>query len=357
MRTDSPSKPVTLQDVARATGISLATASLAMNGKGRVAAATREAVLETARELGFEADTLAQRLATGRCHKTIALFSLQLDNGTGVRKLQHIQELLAGRGYDLPIFASSYGMAREVKQQTALLSTMLRQRPRAVLCSTFDLQLEALPPLQQYQNDGGRLVCYDAPTALGCDKVVFDRAASTYQAARHLLELGHRKIAFLCSTGEHPGGPRLEGFERALTESGVAVHQEWLWGSRMSASYTGGAEELGAHLAQRFLRLKERPTAVCLENDYSAVAFAAELQRAGVRVPDEVSVVGDNDDPIARYGPLPLTTVTQPVAVIARHVVELLQSRLAGYEGAPRRIELHGELVVRQSAAPPQRTN
>jgi LacI family transcriptional regulator len=90
-----------------------------------------------------------------------------------------------------------------------------------------------------------------------------------------------------------------------------------------------------------------------MANDYAAVAFMATLWQNGVRVPDEVSVVGHNDDSIAPFGVVPLTTMSNPIAEIADHVVEMLQSRLVqDFAGAPRRQIVRGNLIPRRSTAP-----
>jgi DNA-binding LacI/PurR family transcriptional regulator len=125
------------------------------------------------------------------------------------------------------------------------------------------------------------------------------------------------------------------------------VREEWLWAN---CCY----EEAGARLAEKFLKLKERPTAICIINDVTASTFVTQLHRAGVRVPQDVSVVGYDDTPAARYALVPLTTVSHPVEGIARPIIEMLLSRLDGsYNGAPRCVHVKGELIVRESTAAP----
>ena len=164
----------------------------------------------------------------------------------------------------------------------------------------------------------------------------------TYEAARHLLELGRRRIGFY-TNGGLPGGSRLTGFRRALAEFGAPLREQWL--------FSGYHEDGGARTALAFLNLAERPTGLCMVNDYAATAFIGTAQRAGIRVPEDVSVVSHADMPIARHGATPLTTMTHPVEIIVRHVVELLASRLENrHADPPREIVVRGELVRRQSA-------
>jgi DNA-binding LacI/PurR family transcriptional regulator len=113
--------------------------------------------------------------------------------------------------------------------------------------------------------------------------------------------------------------------------------------------------EGGRRLAAEYLKLREKPTGMCVTNEAAAAIFILEMQRAGVQVPRDLSVVSHDDTPIAQCCAVPLTTVSHPVNAIAGHVVKMLCSRLDGsYDGAPRTVVVRGELVPRQSAAPPE---
>jgi DNA-binding LacI/PurR family transcriptional regulator len=191
-------------------------------------------------------------------------------------------------------------------------------------------------------------VCYGYGDAapIECDQVLFDEEHSTYIAARHLLELGHREIGLFNVGQRRPATETLSGFEKALQEFGAALHDEWLFSNEGILRY----EEEGVLLAERFLQLEKRPTAMCVANDYAATAFVSTLVRNGVQVPLDLSVVGDDDDPIAPHGVVPLTTVSRQVEPVAAQVVKMLEERLQGnYAGAPRRVMIRGELIERQS--------
>lgn len=343
------SKSVTLADVAREAGISKATASLALKGDPRTAARTRQAVLQAARKLRYEPNLLAQNWSKGRSYSTIGLFAPGLDLGVRTEKLQTIQGLLSERGFDVPVYVYGIPIRPKRSDQAALMSTVRRQKPRAVICNAAnDLQPETLRELVRYREEGGLLLSYDDPLALDCDQVLFDREDNTYQAARHLLELGHRRMAFCLHGYNALQHPRLAGFRRALGEFGLETREDWIFSEI-------GYEAAGAKLAARFLDLADRPTGICIVNDLAAATFVNEVQRAGLRVPEDVSVVGHDDTPAARYCAVPLTTVSHPATEIAHAVVDLLTTRLEGSsEPETQRIVLQGALVRRASAAPPQ---
>ncbi len=340
----TPSRRITIRDVALAAGVDKATVSYALSGKRQVGVKTREAVLRAAQELGYRPNPHAQRLSNGGCAKTIGLFSLGLDLGVATHKIQIIQHLLSQQGFDVPLYAyGAYGAGENVNQ-AELMRTLCMQVPRAIVCVTTGLQAEAIEELEAYRQQGGVVVCYDHPTAVACDQVIFDREDNTYQAAKHLLELGHRDIGYYAHGPQRPDDPRLVGFCRALEEWGVAINQQWF--------FAGGLYgEGGVQLARQFLQLDSRPTGMCITNETTAAMFIHEAQNAGLRVPQDVSVVSHDNLPIAQCCAVPLTTVTHPVEEIASQVVNLLSSQLSGeYEGPPRQIVVRGTLVQRQSA-------
>jgi LacI family transcriptional regulator len=138
-----------------------------------------------------------------------------------------------------------------------------------------------------------------------------------------------------------------------LAEYNLTTNEDWIFGSYGNEEF----EDDGVRMAAHFLNMKKRPTAVCIVNDYAAIAFIAELQRAGVRVPQDVSVVGHDDRPISRYCNVPLTSVSHPVETIAQSVVDLLLERINGDSQAKCRTKIiQSELVVRDSTCPPLTT-
>lgn len=342
-------KPVRLQDVADASGISLATASLAMSGKGRVSEATKRRVRRLAWQMGFEANPSAQGLAAGQRSKQISIFTRDLDLGVATRKLQILQGMFLEKGYNASIHSCGYFKGEQPGGYVGLFRELRRQRPLAIIChNTHHFDQKMLDEVERYAASGGHLVTFDLPSILECDQVVFDRTDSADQAVTHLLQLGHREIGF-AMPGIFRDSIRTEGVVRALKRVGLRLQPEYLFDSEVGLS----TEVTGESLAQSFLQSKSRPTAICIPDDTVAVSFIATLYRQGIRVPQDLSVVGHDDLPIAPHNFIPLSTVSQPLESIARETVNLLMSRVDGsYEGPPRTIRLCGELIPRESTAP-----
>jgi len=342
-------RPVRLQDVADAAGTSLATASLAMNGKGRVSPATQQRVLRIARRMGFEAHPSAQLLATGHRSAHVGIFTRDLDLGVVTKKLQLLQGILFEKGFNASIYSGGDDRGGRVADHAGLLRDLRRQRPLAIIChNTQYFDEEMLREIEIYAANGGHVVTFDFASVLPCDQVIFDRADSADQAVTFLLEQGHRKIGF-AMPGIHRDNVRIEGLRKAFGRFGLEAREEFFFDCAVEAS----SEKLGEFLAWQFLQRPQRPSALCIPDDVAAASFIAALYRQGVRVPQDVSVVSHDDLPIAAHHFIPITTIAQPLETIARETAELLLSRVQeGYDGPPRTVRLRGKLVVRQSTAP-----
>jgi LacI family transcriptional regulator len=339
----------TLQDVARALQLSESTVSLAMSGKGRVSPQTRERVRQAARDLCFQPNPAGQQLAIGHRNETVALFALNLDLGVVTQKLQSLQNVFGRQGFSTPIYVCGHPEYGKTVDQAEVVRNLRLLRPRAIVCNNSGLDRQALDELSRFIDEGGTVVCYDDVAEIDCDQVVFDREHNTYVVMRHLLELGHRNIGFYLGAVDrlYPK-TRLRGLQRALQEYKAPFLSQWL-----DLSNGEAYESAGVRLAQHFLAQKERPTAMCIVNDHAAAGFVAYLQRSGLQVPQDVSVVSHDNLPVAAMGTnVPLTSVSHPVETIAQEVARLLVERLNGeYRGASRTVEVRGELFVRESSA------
>jgi DNA-binding LacI/PurR family transcriptional regulator len=347
-------KPVTIQHIAETLGLHKSTVSTALSGKGRVAPSTRARIQTLAAQLDYEPDPLAQRLANRASNRAVYLCSGTLEPGLAAEKLLLIQTVLAGEGLEVPLYTSATPTTEHdgSESQVALLKQLCRQHPRVVICAMQSLSAAALQVLEAYQRDGGIIISYDIPAPLQCDQVIYDREDNAYQATRYLLERGHRRIGIgmsrtivrVADPANTPQNLRLRGFRRAMVEFGLSVHDEWLF--QNSTFEKGGAE-----MARRFLELKKRPTGLCVVNDHVALAFMIEVMRAGVRIPRGLSLIGHEDQPLAAYCPVPLTSVSQPIEEIAQAVAEMTLERLAGNVEPPRTQVIRGRLLERESVA------
>ena len=337
----SISKTATLADVARGAGVTKSTASFAFSGKRKISDATKARVFAVAQELGYHPNPHAQRLGAGRAAKLVGLFALTLDH-MAWKTMSRLHHDLAEKGYEAPLYTYGYALEGPPDHETLLFS-MCSQLPEGIICNTAKLVSEDCRILEEYQRKGGTLVCMHSELPLDCDQVIFDREENTYLAAKYLLQAGHRDIGFCMFDAADFSQPRSRGFARALCEFGIKPNQKWLFEA-------GHDEEGGAMLAEKFLKLKKRPSGMCIVNDMQAATFVHKMLRAGLRVPQDVSIVSLDDMPAARHCVVPLTAATQPWMEMADTAVQFLWQRMQLKEPLElRRIVLSGEIIERES--------
>lgn len=339
----------TLADVARSAGVNKSTASHAFSGKRKISERTRQRVFAAAKELKYEPNPHAQRLSAGISNKMVGLFSLTLDY-MAWQTMSYLHHALAAQGYEAPLYTYGYSL-EDWPDYHPLLSSLCRQLPQGMICNTFKLPPDAAELLQQYQRKGGTLVCMHSPQNVVCDQIIFDRETSFRLAIRHLLEAGHRRIG-LCVLLQHDlMKPLINAFYEELEIGGIDPNSACLIDAETDNEDEVVADEArGALLAEKFCQLKKRPSAICIINDFVATTFVHQILLAGLKVPEDVSVIAIDGMPVSLYGMVKITTVAQPRREMAVKAVDFLLQRLDGtYQGEPRKLIYSGEVIARDS--------
>ena len=328
---------MTIRDIAELAGVSIATVSRAVNGRGDVSDETRTLVQRIAREHGYTASRDARGLSTGR---------------TGLI------------GVTLPVIHPTYfstitasvAEALDVHDMRIVLCPTLHQHDREIslvqrlMHGTTDGAILVLPEesaseLRALERQGYRYVVVDPGERPAGDipAVIAAHAAGAEQAVGHLLQLGHRRIAAITGPpGRMATGERLRGYRTALACAGVAPDPRLVAESNFKVQ---GAFDAAA----RLLRLPDRPTAIFAFNDDMAIGALRAVHAHGLRVPDDVSVVGFDDANEAQFVTPGLTTVRQPLAEMGRVAVGLLLQLLEDETDVTLHVELPTSLVVRES--------
>jgi LacI family transcriptional regulator, repressor for deo operon, udp, cdd, tsx, nupC, and nupG len=330
---------LSLADVARLAGVSAATASRALNGKPEVAEATRARVLAVAQEHAYVVSPAASQLASGT-NGRVAVVVPHLSRWFFGALLEGLEARL--RQADLDVLL--YHVATRRDRADFFERLPARRKVNAVVVLAFPVSEREQARLAMM---GVGIVAAGGQIA-SFPYVCIDDHAAARQAVDHLLFLGHRRIAMIEAVDpESPewtdGMGRTTAYRAALADAGIEVDPELVvrvpW---------GGAE--GAAAMSGLLGLRVPPTAVYAHSDEIAVGAMATIRRAGLRVPEDISVVGIDDHPVASL--LELTTVAQPVReqgeVAGQMVVDLIAGRDVTGRAVPTR------LVVRGSTAPPR---
>lgn len=330
-----------MKEVARAAQVSVATVSHVINGTRFVSPALAERVQEAMRGLGYTPDATARSLRVRRT-QTIGLVIPDNSNPFFAQLAQVIEEEGFEAGYTTILGNSTEQAERERRYVETLVSKRV-DGLIAALSRDDDGSLAAILGPSRIP-----LVVIDRDVRMpGADVVVYDNAGGARAATRHLLELGHVHIGCIAGPADvRPAAERVEGFRGALREAGLALQEEHV--VEGDFHYDGGRSA-----AARLLDESDGLTAIVAGNDLMAAGAMRLLAERGLRVPEDVSVVGFDDAPLAEMVSPALTTVRQPLQAMAQTAVSLLLERIAGTDGGVQRRVLPTELVVRGSTAPP----
>jgi len=334
---------VTIADVAAHAGVGAGTVSRVLNNSPRVSQSTRARVLAAIELLDYRPNPLAQGLSRGRS-QTLGAIVPFFTHASAVERLRGVVAGLDGSRYDLVLF----NVESPVQRDEHLAALTRRDRADGLL-------IVSLPPpsssLRRLAAAGVPVVLLDAEGE-GVPAVVTDDVEGGRIATRHLLSLGHERIAFIGDEPDNPlgfvsSGNRERGYCESMAEAGVDVRTG-------DVRHGPHVREVARRLTEQLFAGRDRPTAVFAASDTQALGVLEAARAAGVSVPGDLSVVGFDDVEVSGYAGL--TTVRQPLFESGRLAVGMLLAALAG-EDAPaadtRRLGL--ELVVRSTTAPPVR--
>jgi len=329
-----------LDDVARAAGVSLATASRALSAPQLLKPATLARVLNAARLLGYLPHGAARALASRRTH-TIGAVIPTLDNAIFANSTQAMQRELGEHGYQLLLGSHEYDPGREVQVTRALLE---RGVDGLVLVGT-DHSPELYQLLAGFRSPYVLTWSIDESGHHHC--VGFNNREAAARVTQYLYDLGHRQFAVISGFTAHNdrARDRITGVREALIARGLALNSERV--VETSFSVQSGREALRV-----VLQPAPRPTAIICGNDILAHGAMLEALALGIDVPRALSITGFDDMELAAQIPPGLTTMRIPTAEIGRRTAQHILARLNG-EKTDKRTELAVELVVRGSTAPP----
>jgi LacI family transcriptional regulator len=325
---------VTIKEVARAAGVSVATVSRVVNEKGPVREATRRRIRRLVEKLRYVPHGAALSLILRKTH-TLAVLLPDLFGEFFSELLRGMDLAARRRGYHL-LVSGFHGDRAE----TRAMLRAIRGRVDGLVALTPDLAAaafqESLPrgfPVVLLNCDSGKT---------GYASILVDNRGGALAMTRHLLDLGHRRLAFIRGpAGNHDAAERLRGFREAVSRRAGARSFEVAGDFR---------EEAGYAAAKELLRARALSTAVFAANDAMAIGLLSAFRERRVRVPEDVALAGFDDIPIARFITPPLTTVRVPIAELGARATARLMRALEGNGARPPRREILGTtLVVRSS--------
>lgn len=334
----------TIRDVAKRAGVGLGTVSRVINNSPQVSEATRKRVQDVISELNFVPSPAARRLSLGKT-LTIAVIAPFFTRPSIVERLRGIENTLADSDYDLIL----YNVETPEKRDAYFQAIPHRERADGVLILSLSPRDQDVPNLARADVP---VVLVDAnhPSLASLNRVITDDAAGGRLAVQHLIELGHRRIGYISDPLDNAfnftsSRDRYKGYRQALAAASIPFY----------APYHGQGEHgryEARRLAEQMLALSEPPTAIFAASDTQAMGVLEAARDAGLRVPDDLSVIGYDDIEVAEY--LGLTTIRQLLFESGKRGVELLLETLDKPPLAPVCEVMPIELIVRATTAPPR---
>lgn len=331
----------TIAVIANEAGVSVPTVSKVINGRADVAPATRRRVESVIRKHGYQ-----RPMRSGRSAPLLELLFHELESEWGLEIVRGVERVAGRHGLGV-VLTEMQGRQRPGK---GWIEGALARRPMGVIAVFSDLS-ESMR--EQLRTRGIPFAVVDPAGEPFHDtpSVGATNWNGGLAATRHLIGLGHTRIGVI-------GGPagvlcsraRVDGFRAAMDEARVPIDPDLV-------SHGPFKVEEGVAMGRRLLARPDRPTAIITGNDLQALGVYQAAREARLHVPEQLSVVGFDDLPIARWVSPPLTTIRQPLVEMAEAAADLVLGLAQGQEPAQLRVELATELIVRESTAPPRRTD
>ncbi|HUI29142.1 MAG TPA: LacI family DNA-binding transcriptional regulator [Candidatus Acidoferrales bacterium] len=330
---------VTIYDIAREASVGIGTVSRVLNNHPNVTPETRQRVKDVLRRLKYQPHTYAQRLAR-RQSETVSAIIPFFTNYFFIEVLQGVQDRISQLGYDLVL----YGV-NDVSQVEAYLARALqRGKVDGILFFSMKLPEKIIPRLEE---TGLPVVLVDT-TSPDFDSISVANAEGAYAATTHLIELGHRKVGLInAKLASTPAIERLQGYRRALENHGI-IFSDTLVRTGNNNKQDGFNREAGYEAMMEFIKTgSEMPRAFFISSDIQAMGSIAALAENGLKVPEDVAIVGFDDIELARH--IKLTTMRQPMYQIGVLALERLVARMANPDMEVLHTTFSPTLIVRES--------
>lgn len=334
-------KDITIYDIARQLNISAATVSRGLKDHPAVNKATRKKIQELAKALGYRSNTFASNLRK-KSTNTIGVIVPRLSSHFMANVIAGMENIASSEGYNLIISQS----LETLKKEMANADTMFTNRVDGLLVS-LSVETQHIDHFEPFIRKGIPVIFFDRIKEHSqCMGIIIDNYKSAYDATKHLLDNGYRRIMHIGgSTVSHVYAERLKGYKQALLDHKITPDPKWMLTKNMS-------EESGVEAARYILKMKHLPDAVFTANDACAVYCMRTLKNEGIKIPEEIAFVGFNNDPMSKVVEPNLTTINYPGYAMGEAAATQLINHLNGITNitATNIIILRSELIIRESS-------
>lgn len=329
-----------MSEVAKLAQVSPSTVSRVLSDSSYIAEETRNRVLEAVKTLDYKPNRLASNLRK-MSSKTVVVVLPDITNPFFARIVQGMQQVARREGYHVLLGDTE----NSLRYEKDFINLVQERMVDGLILTTARISKEEILAISQVVPVV--LACeyiegYDVPT------VSIDNVSAARQMAEHLIQLGHKKIGFISGPlGVILSRDRLKGYQQALQYHDIDIDHALIQEGEFTI-------QSGQNLMNKFLALSERPTAVCASSDHMAVGAIQAIKAQGLRVPEDIAVVGFDDIHLCTVVEPNLTTIAQPKYELGVKAMEMLLALLTGKELERRQIVLPHQLVIRQSCGAKQ---
>lgn len=339
-------KNPSMQDIAEAADVSIATVSRVLNKSSRVRQETANRVLEVANKLNYRPDRVARRMRV-KSSDSLIIGLILTDIGN-----PFFSEL--SRGVEDVAYNNKHAILtcntdEDPEKEKFYIDSMLSEKVSGMIIAPTKGNKEFL---SQLKSNNYPIVCVDRyPNGLNIDTVTIDNEQGAYQAVKRLVDLGHKRIGIINGIkGVSTTKERYGGYKKALKEAGIAISNDLV-------IFENYKESGGRNAIRKFLSLDDSPTAIFSTNNLMTLGCYEEMYEQNIQIPEDIAIIGFDDMPWAVALNPPLTAVRQPSYELGQSAAELLLKRLNSTNGNTMHLVLDPKLVVRKSCGDNQKVN
>lgn len=336
-----PKKDITIYDIAQQLSLSSATVSRALQDHPAINKNTRKKIQQVARDLGYRHNTFASSLRKQKTN-TIGVIVHELNSNFITSVLAGIEKVTTEAGYDLIIAHSSESYTKEAANALNLFHKRVDGLIASLAFDTKDLE-----HYKSFEEKGIPVIFFDRVEEKSeSTKVIIDNYKCGYQATQHLIEQGCKKIVLVtASLKRNVYAQRHKGYTDALSDNKIPYEKERVLIKDLS-------EQCGVEAALQILKMKPQPDGVFITNDFSAAVCMRTLREHGVRIPDDIAIVGFNNDAISKLVEPQMTTIDYPGIDMGEIAARNLISHLKGLSSIKHTntIVVRSDLIIRQSS-------
>ncbi|HMP28717.1 MAG TPA: LacI family DNA-binding transcriptional regulator [Saprospiraceae bacterium] len=335
-------KDITIYDIADKLNLSSATISRALNDSPVINEKTKKKIKQAAQELGYRQNNFASSLRKQKS-QTIGVVIHELKSNFTTSVLSGIEKITTEAGYDLIIAHSSESKSKEISN----VNNLFHKRVDGLIAS-LSFETENLDHFKPYYEKGIPVIFFDrVEENMDSTKVIIDNYKAGYQATRHLIDQGSRRIVIVTGNlKRNVYNNRFKGYRDALSDAGLDMPEELILIKDLS-------EESGVEVAEQIIKMNPLPDGAFITNDFTASVCMKRLKQLGVNIPEDIAIVGFNNDSISKIVEPSLTTINYPGALMGEVAATNLLNHINGNTNLKQMstIIINSELIIRESSS------